>query len=343
MQSTCGSTSSCVVLKVKSAVTLAPFENRTVCADEYVRLDAQVTGDWPLQFVWRKDGILMPGQTGPSLIFPCVSISDLATYSVEVVGGCNSATGMVCLYVFNHTEVQKLADRTVCAGENVTFTLVISGSAPTHIQWRKGNTPLPGENAWSLTLNNVSAADAGQYCADIWGHCDMLTFCAQLAVQELVTSSPLANTNGIVGQNVTFSTTPSGAGPFQFAWRKDGNLLAGETNNALTLVNITSTNAGLYSVEVSGLCNSVTNFSRLEVGFGLAGVPRIASCTKRDDGCRILVVTGPSNRTYAIECSSDTREWIRFGTAVNTGGTISFLDANPSEVCRFYRAVLLPE
>src|SRR5207245_4504196 len=67
------------------------------------------------------------------------------------------------------------------------------------------------------------------------------------------------------GDTVSFSTTAHGTGPFGFQWAKSGAPLPGQTGNSLTLSSITATSAGTYSVQVTGACNSVTNFASLTV------------------------------------------------------------------------------
>ena len=87
-----------------------------------------------------------------------------------------------------------------------------------------------------------------------------------LTVLSNVSATQLIGLTNCPGSTATFSTTPSGSGPFTRVWRKDGNVLSGQTNNTLTLPLVTSASAGIYSVTVSGACSSVpkktTNASR---------------------------------------------------------------------------------
>lgn len=56
------------------------------------------------------------------------------------------------------------ASQTVNAGANVTFTVVAAGSSLTY-QWKKDglNLAIAGATTATLTLNNVTSLDAGQY------------------------------------------------------------------------------------------------------------------------------------------------------------------------------------
>jgi hypothetical protein len=68
-----------------------------------------------------------------------------------------------------------------------------------------------------------------------------------------------------VGQAASFSVTPVGTGPFTYAWKKDGASLAnggsvaGADSATLTIANVQSAAAGLYSVVVANAGGSATS------------------------------------------------------------------------------------
>jgi hypothetical protein len=64
---------------------------------------------------------------------------------------------------------------------------------------------------------------------------------------------------------VRFSTTPSGSGPFVFAWKKDGVVLPDATNSFIILEHVTLDDEGVYCVEVNGLCNTTSSCATLTV------------------------------------------------------------------------------
>src|SRR5262245_426180 len=53
--------------------------------------------------------------------------------------------------------------RTVVEGNNHTFSVTASGTAPLSYQWRRDNAELPGKTASSLALTGIQTNDGGFY------------------------------------------------------------------------------------------------------------------------------------------------------------------------------------
>src|SRR5438309_9567178 len=111
---------------------------------------------------------------------------DAGTFALQctITEGTNSETCVTNITVASRTSSSPLADQTACPLSTVTFTTVpfTSGSPLyTHVR-RKSGTTIPGATTNSLTLSEISDADAGTYCVEIYGACDYVTNCAMLAV-----------------------------------------------------------------------------------------------------------------------------------------------------------------
>ncbi len=139
-------------------------------------------------------------------------------------------------------------------------------------QWYKDGSALTGQTGSSLVLANVSAADAGIYSVVVSGECgNSVTNSATLTINGniVVVSAPASLTN-CPGTSASFSVNASGAG-LSYQWYKNASALVGQTGGSLMLTNVSATDAGTYSVVVSGLCgNSVTNSATLTVNEELA-------------------------------------------------------------------------
>src|SRR5439155_10151674 len=114
---------------------------------------------------------------------------------------------------------------------------------------------------------NVSGSDAGSYSVVASGACgNPVTNSATLTVYQavVVTSATVSLTN-CPGTTASFSVSASGSG-LGYQWYRDTNVLSGETGSSLTLTNVSASDAGSYSVVVSGACgNPVTNSATLTV------------------------------------------------------------------------------
>jgi hypothetical protein len=105
----------------------------------------------------------------------------------------------------------------------------------------------PPTDQRGVTRPQGPAADIGAFEADF------ISAAAAILVQ------PKAATVR-AGTNYTFVVVASGTAPLSYAWRKDGNVLAGASASTLSLANVQANDAGTYSVVVTnafGIANSL--------------------------------------------------------------------------------------
>lgn len=62
--------------------------------------------------------------------------------------------------------------QSVAAGANVVFTATATGTGPFAYQWRRNNLPIIGATTGTLTIPNVTSANAGSYDVQIRGGCN---------------------------------------------------------------------------------------------------------------------------------------------------------------------------
>ena len=163
-----------------------------------------------------------------------------------------------------------LMNQAVCPGDTAMFSTVASGTPPYSYAWLKNGSILSGQTNSSLTLLNVNTNNAATYSVVVSGAMGVVTNSATLTVNTpvTVTTAPV-NQTSVVGGGATFSVTANGTG-LSYQWLFNG-LVVG-TGNSLTVVNLTTAQAGIYTVVVSGVCNSVTNSASLTVNKAAAGI-----------------------------------------------------------------------
>ncbi len=163
-----------------------------------------------------------------------------------------------------------LVSQTVCPGDGALFSTVASGTPPYSYAWLKNNSVLSGQTNSSLTLANVSTNDAATYSVIVSGAMGSVTNSATLTVNQpvTVTVAPV-NQMAVAGGSATFSVAATGTG-LSYQWLLNGTVIG--TSSSLVLNNLTTSQAGVYTVIVSGTCNSVTNSANLTVSKAAASV-----------------------------------------------------------------------
>ena len=159
-------------------------------------------------------------------------------------------------------------NRTVGEGQNATFTVGASGSAPLQYQWYSvPDTLLVSRTNASLTLSVVTTnLSGGGYFVIVANPLGAATsVVASLTVTSTPPAAPTITTQPQdqqvnAGQTATFSVAATGTPPLVYQWYFNTNtLLADATNSTLTLLDVQSDDAGGYSVIVTNSIGSQTS------------------------------------------------------------------------------------
>ena len=139
-----------------------------------------VTGSPVLTFQWQKNGTNLTngngvaGATNRVLTLTNLVTNNAGNYSVIVsnaLASVPSTPAMLTVSSSGPSIVSSPTPLTLLPGATATFSVGASGNAPLYYQWRKNSTNLTdvgnltGSGTATLTINNVSAADAGTYSA----------------------------------------------------------------------------------------------------------------------------------------------------------------------------------
>ena len=105
------------------------------------------------------------------------------------------------------------SNQTTVVGSNVVFSTAASGTGPYNYVWSKNGAAISGQTNSSLTLNNVTTADAATYSVIVGGAIGTVTNSATLTVTKatgLITLGSLSQTYSGSAKAATATTTPSG-------------------------------------------------------------------------------------------------------------------------------------
>ena len=161
----------------------------------------------------------------------------------------------------------------VLAGSNATFKVTATGSGTLVYRWSFNGTNLTNSThisdatATTLTVNNITASDAGNYRVVVTNNQGSATSSiATLTVlfRPSITSQPQSQTT-YFGATAVFSVTAGGTGPLKYQWRFGGTLLSdggqftGSATNALNIANVQPANIGNYQVIVTNNYGAITS------------------------------------------------------------------------------------
>ena len=148
-----------------------------------------------------------------------------------------------------------------CTGENISFSVSAVGSNLTY-QWYKGSNQLSGKTQATLTINNATMNDAGDYKCEVSSECGnpVMSNVANLALTQAPSITDKSEDVTICeGENTTLSVTAIGDN-ISYQWYKENDIISGATQATYQISNATSNNSARYKVVVtSESCGEVTS------------------------------------------------------------------------------------
>lgn len=183
-----------------------------------------------------------------------------------------------------------------------TFNVTAAGSPRLKYQWKKDGADLPGATRPTLVLSPATGADLGTYAVAVSNEVGGVVSSEVTLTYGTGPVVPVAQV-ALSGGSVTFTLTgmPDGQA-YSYQWKKEGSVLAGQTEAKLILPNVNSSDAGSYSVEVT-----------------------LDGTTVESDAVTLTVLPAPTT-TYADAVQTDAPiGWYRLG---DTAGFGSAADAS---------------
>ncbi len=240
-----------------TAITTEP-QPLTLCTGDTIRLSLVAAGTG-LTYRWYL-GAGQLSANGPnysnSPAVPALS----GQYRAIVTGSCGADTSQTVTVTVNpaSTITTDPVSQSACTGSSVTFTTAATGTNIAY-QWRKNGVNIPSASTSSYTIATVTGADAGSYDVLVGGSCGTDT--SAVASLTIVSSASISqqpvSAVACAGGTITLSVTGTGGNNTTYQWKR-GTTNVG-TGATLTLTNVTTANAGSYTVVVAGSCGSITS------------------------------------------------------------------------------------
>jgi hypothetical protein len=159
------STSATLAISLPPSITQQP-KSQTVLAGSAATLTVGVAGTSPFSYVWRRNGFLISGAAGPTLVINNVQAANAGTYIVRVsnsLGATNSApaTLTVASGQFSPVTVSTNGVQLTVQGEvGATYTVLVSSDL---IHWDPLATLLNNPQNWQFTDTSATGVNIRFY------------------------------------------------------------------------------------------------------------------------------------------------------------------------------------
>lgn len=299
-----------------------------------------VTPSADATYQWRKNGLQIAGATSAVLSFASTALADAGTYTVVVTqNGLSLTSNNARLAVGVPVSISPVA-HTVTVGSPVTFSFTAVSPVGTTFQWRKNGTAIPGATQATFSIDNVTAADAGDYTrVSTSGNTSTLSPIITLTVVPLpppVFLSHPASQSAAVGTIVKFSVSASSPAPLSFQWYKDGVLISGATEDQIVLTGVSRDDAGTYSVVASNSAGTATSAPATLT----LTAPTVIAPSIREHPAGQTVNAGATIALGATVAGSPPLrvQWYRNGTAIAGATSLQLVipNAQPSDSGRYH-------
>lgn len=262
-------------------------------------------------------------------------------------GGSNGA-GVIYRLNLPPSILKQPSNQTVLAGNNVTFTVTLFGTAPFGYQWLYNGTPIAGATDGTLIIPDAMPSATGDYqviVTNTWG--SVTSSVAALSVIPIppsITSQP-ANQSVRIGGTATFAVGAAGTPPLAYQWyfnrhtQRRQEPLPGATNATLSFGPVHPNRDGNYQAIVTSPYGSATSeVASLTVLLG----PNLYGITNPGRGAVTFLLAGTPGSTNRLWTTTNLNlpfaQWqpITTNTADATG-LFQFTDTNTGDMpARFY-------
>jgi alpha-tubulin suppressor-like RCC1 family protein len=268
----CGFTSGIATLTINTSTTInTQPASQGLCLGSSMNLSVNVSGSGVITYQWKKAGAVISGATSSTYSIPVLVSGDAGSYTVDVSSDCGPASSNAAVITINNVSITAgPANQIVCENANHTFTVTATGLGTLSYQWQTDNGTGPfadiaGETSSTLTLTSISLASNGyQYRVIIRDDnlCPATSAAATLTVNPLtVISTQPSGATLCAGSILNLNVGATGTGTLGYQWKLNGSPISNATSSTYTVASVSGTDAGSYTVDITGGCSSPTSSS----------------------------------------------------------------------------------
>ncbi len=266
----CGSSSS--IFYFLNVVPKTIASNPSACGgnDGYIKFPGLIANN-EYDITYNKDGvsqtplILIADNNGELTMGNLAdgTYTDIVLYLNRGCGGCTTNSAPADTIVLSGQTGGGITyfppDKIKCSGDTAVFR-VLSPGANLSYKWYYNGILITGATDRDYIIPVISPKNAGTYHCIVTNYCG--TFTSKFSTLT-VNSSPSSNIKFVKqtkypGDNLSFSLSPGGTGPFSFQWIKNGIDINGETNSIFNINSVACQDSGVYSCKINNTCASIT-------------------------------------------------------------------------------------
>jgi hypothetical protein len=230
-----------------------------------VVLSVRVSGQQPLNFRWYLDGTALPDATNSTLRFPTVQNNQAGHYHVAIsnaLGGVVSYTNTFTVISGTPVFQSHPQSQSVYASSYAYLYSYANGYPAVAYQWQSHGTNVPGATNSFLQMINVQTNQAGPYqviASNASGSATSLVATLTVLTERPYFFAQPKNQTVSEGSHVEVRAYASGAPYPAYQWHFNGAPIAGETKYVLKLYNVSTNNAGIYTVTASNVAGETNS------------------------------------------------------------------------------------
>lgn len=160
-------TSNIAIVSVNQLVIITQHpQSQAKLYGENATFSVAATGDNPLTYQWRRDGVNIPGANSDTLTISNLAAGDIGAYTayVQDANGDSAISNAAALSLNRLVLItEHPATQAVQTGNAVTFNVEATGDNPLSYQWYKNGTAITGAVAKQYVISAVTAGSAGSY------------------------------------------------------------------------------------------------------------------------------------------------------------------------------------
>lgn len=242
-----------------------------------VVLTASLEGDGPFRLQWFFGPQRIEGGGSESLVLTNLVASQAGEYRLEASNAVGTALSSATrLEVVPPPTVTLVVPAQIRPGDSAELLARVEGATAQEVRWYRNGSRLAVPSGSVLRVAPALLTDSGLYRVEAdtdLGMADSGDVRVWVADPVLWTQLP-AGQSVAAGTRVVLSAQASGTPPLLWQWRKDGVVLAAETNAVLVLAAAGPSESGIYTVGVS---NVVSTLESDPIPVQVAVPPRIVA------------------------------------------------------------------